>query len=403
MPPHHYRFHTEILYTSRQMYLEAADIFYRQNIFVSVGCGHPEYAARMIDLVTVATGYHAMNFKHHSMEIRLTPTRDDDERLHLQREQYIIAGDDVLQLRNILQGFYVKIRRFPILQTRISTIVSVDISVRGIADIVNGKTRSNNDPISVEKLLEPFRRLHNMRVRVGGHVTSFYKKSFKKCSAEQLPTAADLLYTVSSTRDDGNEALRNGELGRAVTQYGLAVNNLRWGFMRLFADPLTVDISELREIGPKLNTLQYNLGSLLASSYLGLGKYTKSYRYAQCLSLAYSDADLHSGAWYPGRPVCAKIMFTKVLAGKALGQPVQALMDLDVGLKLSPGDEAMKEERIVLCGLVRNKMDKEMQTSWACALNMRTEESKKQQDSVTAQSVARRRDLEALIEKKLVA
>lgn len=343
----------------------------------------------------MATGHHASNFKHYSMEVHLGPHRHRDELSQYPYEQLIIAGEDVPHFCNILPGVYVERHRLWGGEEWTSTNVSVQINVERVADIEKESTGPNNDCPSVKRLLEPFCRLYGMRVRIGGYVTLSYKERIEQCAARQPPTAAELVSMVFRYREEGNDATQHGNLTTAAKKYETALDLLLSGYMRLTVHPATVASPEFptKETLTEMNNLQVNLRSVLASSYLELGEYAKSYRCAQdvCFYEVKSIA-----VWQD----CAHVMFCQALAGKALGQPVQALMDLDLGLQFDRYDEKMKKERKVLCDLVRKEMDSDLQMKWTCALNTRSNKSKKRQNSAAAQNVARWKFLEALIKGK---
>ncbi len=370
-------------------------MFYRKNLFVSVTCRCQRFDTRMAEMVVVATGHHASNFKNYYMEVHLRMKRENDQGWsRLPREQIIIAGDDVSQFCNLLPGVNLDPERPWLRQVwaSLSTDVCIQININRISDEEN----ANNDPPMVKRLLEPFRRFYGIRIQVEGHVTPSYKKNIEHCAAQQVPTAVDLISMVSKNKEEGNEAKRNGNLDTALERYEAALDLMSLG-MQSTTHLLTAGTVA------EINILLIKLRSLLASAYLEFGEPAKSYRYAQGLRLTKSEVNQYRDAALPVVPDYVHMMFCKALAGKILGQPVQALMDLDVALEHSPPDEKMKGERTVLCDLVREKMNNEVQMKWACALGARSTKLKKGRRSVPAQSMERWKELEALIESKPVA
>lgn len=396
IPPHQYCFHTGILSVNRQINSEAADVFYRKNLFVSVTCCCPRLDAKMAGIVVVAAGHHASNFKNYYMEVHIRTQWDSPQGwLPPSREQIIIAGEDVSQLCNLLPG----VNLDPLMPWHrrvwpsLSTDVCIQINIKRISDEEN----AINDFPMAKRLLEPFRRFYGIRVQVEGHVTPSYKESIEQCAARQVPTATDLISMVSKDKEEGNDAKRNGNLDTALKKYEAALNLMRLGCMHITTYPPT------SETVAEVDVLLIKLRSLLASAYLEFGEPSKSYCCAQELRLTKSKVNHYCDAGLPVLPDLVHILFCKALAGKTLGQPVQALMDLDVALRISPDDEKMKEERKVLCDLVRERMKNEVQMKWACALGVRSTKMKKVRRSVPAQSVALWKELEALIESKPVA
>ena len=401
MPPHQYSFHTAILGTNRQINSEATKVFYRQNLFVSLTCEHPKFGRKMASFVVVATGHHAGNFKHCSMEVHLGPHRHSDEVSQLPCEKLIIAGEDVTSFCNMLPRIYFECYSLRSGENRTSTHVFVQVNADGVADIENGDTGPENDCPLVKRLLEPFCHLHGMRIRVGGFVTPSYKQRIEQCAARAPPTAAELISIVSKHREEGNEATRKEKLVTAAKRYESALEMLDSGYIRLTARPARVEatVPPRKKDLAEMNALQIYLRSTLASTYLTLGEHSKSYRCAQDLGLSRSYV-----FWYHSFPevsqlwrVCGHIMFCKALAGKELGQPVQALMDLDLGLYFDRFNKRMVKEREVLCGLLPKKLDSDLEMKWACALPKRSKNPKRRQDFKATQIAVEWKHLETLI------
>lgn len=339
----------------------------------------------MAGVVVVATDHHASNFKHLSMRVHISPHWYSDERSHTPFDQFIIAGDDLPSFCNILPRLNIHGLGHWKREIWISTNVCVQINVQRFADVESNKTKPETDHFSVKRLLEPFRRLYGMRVRVGGHVTPSYKESIEYCAARQPPTAVDLVCMISKRREEGTQSMQSSNIATAVTTFESALDLLRSGHMRLTIHPVTVATPETpdKQVTTAMQTLEINLRCLLASSYLELGEHAKSYRCAQDLRLT-KLFDRYCNLNPPEGPDWARIMSIEAMAGKVLGQPVQALMDLDLGLTFSPDDEAMKEERKSLCGFVRKKMNSDLQMNGVRALDRRTTRLKERQPSAVA-------------------
>ena len=371
-------------------------MFYRKNLFVSVTCSCPRFDAKMAGMAVVATGHHASKFKNYYMEVHLRTSWDSPQGwTRPPREKIVIAGEDVSQFCSLLPRVSLETpmpwhrRNWPSL----STDICIQINIKRISDEENV---NNNFPMT-KRLLEPFRRFYGIRVQVEGYVTPSYKESIEQCAIRQVPTATDLISMVSKDKEEGNEAKRNGNLDTALGKYEAALNLMNLGCMHITTFPPT------SETVADVDVLLVELRSLLASAYLESGEASKSYCCAQEMRLTKSKVNQYLDAGLPVLPDLVHILFCKALAGKTLGQPIQALMDLDVALEHSPTDEKMKEEREILCDLVREKMKNEVQRKWACALGVRSEKLKKDQRSGAAQSVARRKELEALIESNPLA
>lgn len=346
-------------------------------------------------------GHHAHNFKQHSLEVHLPPNLGSDGRLLFPHEPVIIAGEDLPHLCTIMLGICHKRVEFENSKHWDQIKVSVEVNVRSIAVTEKHKAGFTHDPPSVRSLLEPFRRLYSFRLRVGGHVTASYKEDIEESAAQIPPATATLICTVSKYRDEGNEAMQNGDLDTALTRYRSALDMLISAKIRFAA--MKIDYHTLKFL-PEVNdlialdVLHVRLRSILAGTYLEIGAYAKSYGCAQesqryCWQMYLDALNLT-------RPDLGHTMLCKALAGKALGEPVQALIDIDEALSYCPGDKTMTEERRILCGLVRKEMHSDVQMGWADALKTRTAKSKKSkrhQRSAGAFNMARSKGMEKMI------
>ena len=366
-------------------------------------------------LVTVIRGRYADNFKHHSLEVHLGPRGPQTSYgRQILPQRVVVAGDDVPQLCCFLPQICYNHYTFSADRRWVSRKVHVEINVRSNAFAEDEKYDCDNDPPSVKRLLEPFRQLYGYHVVVEGYVTTSYKESIEASAAEPPPYALAVVCMVSKGRDEGNEAMQKGSLAIALSRYQSALDVMTSAY-KCFAST-TLKLSEWG-IADKsdmiaMDILQLSLRSLLADTYLKVGEYAKSYGCAQGL---YGWYDLDANANISVRPDFVRMMFCKALAGKALGEPIQALRDIDEALSYSPNDEAMTEERKVLCGLVRKKIQSDVRMTWDGGLNARTgklkkpnkskkvKRSKNPQSSAEGYSLEGRKDLERLMDKKEIA
>ena len=368
------------------------------------------------DLVTVTAGYWANDFKHYSLEVHLGPrgTQLIGDR-HVYAQRVVVAGDDVAQLCCLLPRIcYYHFIRLDGWEW-VSRTVDVEINVRSNAIAEDEKDGCDNDPPLVKRLLEPFRQLYGYNVAVEGHVTTCYKESIEASAAQPPPTASDVVCIVSKGRDEGHEAMQMGSLGIALSRYQLALHFMTSNSKRLAV--INRNLGEWRITDKSdliaMDMLQLNLRSLLADAYLKVGQYAKSYACAQDLDCRYP---LHPEADLSVQSDLVRLMLCKARAGKALGEPVQALRDIDEALGYSPDDEALKEERKKLCGLLRKKLDADVRITWAGGLTARTGKLKKPKNSRKVKRAEKpqysapegyslnvRRDLERLMDKKEIA
>lgn len=310
----------------------------------------------MENLVIVTSGYHARKFEQHSLEVHLPPNLGSDGRLHFPYERAIIAGEDLPHLCSTMLGICHKRVGFENSKHWDQVKVSVEINIRSIAVTETNKAGFIHDPPSVRSLLEPFRRLCSFRLRIGGHVTASYKEDIEKSAAQIPPAAATLICIVSKYRDEGDKASQNGDLDTALTRYRSALDMLisariRFQAMRIY-DHTQKFLPELNDL-IALDVLHVRLRSILAGTYLKIGAYAEAYGCAQ--ESQRLRFQIYNEAVNLTRLDLGHTMLCKAVAGKALGEPVQALRDIDEALRYCPGDKMMKKERKSLCGLVRKE------------------------------------------------
>ena len=368
------------------------------------------------DLVTVVRGYYADKFEHYSLEVHLGPRGPQmcGGRLILP-QRVVVAGDDVPKLCCFLPHICYTHYTFSNGWEWVGGKVDVEIKVLSNAFAEDEEDSCDKDPPSVKRLLEPFRQLYGYHVTVEGPVTTSYKKSIEASAAKPPPTPMDVVCIVSKGRDEGYEAFQKGSLGLALLRYQSALHVMTSEYKRLEArrsSSVEQQIYDKNDL-VAMDVVQLNLRSLLAETYLKVEDYAKSYGCAQDLGTWYSlrtDADVSVA------PDLVRILLCKALAGKALGEPIQALRDIDEALSYSPNDEALKEERKVLCGLVRKKLQTDVRMTWADGLNVRTgklkepnqwrkvkrslKRSKKPQPAAQGYSLIERKDLEQLMNNK---
>ena len=368
---------------------------------------------RVGDLVTVIRGSYADDFKHHALEVHLGPRgRQESCGEQILAQRIVVAGDDVRSLCIFLPRICYNHYHFSEGSGWIPRTVDVELNVQSNAIPEDEKDGCDNDPLSVKRLLEPFRQVYGYNVAVAGHVTSSYKESIEACANEVPPDALKVIRMASKGRDEGNEAVQKGNLGVALSQYESALHVMTSAYKRFAATRLNLaewGIADKEDL-MAMDKLQLNLRSFLADAYLQLGKFAKSYGCAQDLDCWY---DLDAQTNISIQPDLVRMMFCKALAGKALGEPVQALRDLDEALRYDPNDEAMREERKVLCGLVRKKLHSDVRMTWADGLNARTgklkkpnklrkvKRSRKPQPAAEGYSLGERKDLEELMDKEI--
>ena len=367
------------------------------------------------DLVTVARGHYANNFKHYSLEVHLGPRGPQTSRgRQILPQRVVVAGDDVPQLCISLPRICYNHFTFSDNGGWLSGKVNVEIRVKSNAVAEDENDGCDNDPPSVKRLLEPFRQLYGYRVAVEGHVTTSYKEGIEASAAESSPNASKVVCMVSKGRDEGNEAMQKGSLGIALSRYQSALDVMTSANNRFQSTKMSLSewgIADKSDL-IAMDILQLSLRSLLADTYLKVGEYAKSYGCAQDLDCWY---ELNADANISVRPDFVRMTFCKALAGKALGEPIQAIRDIDEALRYSPNDEAMMEERKALCGMVRKKLQNDVRMIWAGGLNARTgkskkpnkskkvKRSKKAQPSAEGYSLGERKDLESLMGKMEIA
>lgn len=275
------------------------------------------------DLVTVARGYYADNFEHHSLQVHLGPRglQMSDGRLIL-TQRVVVAGDDVPKLCCFLPQICYTHYTFPDGWTFVHGKVDVEINVLSNAVAEDEEDSCDKDPPSVKRLLEPFRQLYGYHVAVEGPVTTYYKESIEGSAAEPPPTLLDVVCIASKGRDEGHKAMQKGSLDVASLRYQSALDVLTSAYKRVQAGRSSLADWQIHDKSDlvAMDILQLNLRSHVTETYLKADEYAKSYACAQDLDPWYA---LLAGADVSVVPDLVRIVFCKALAGKALGEPIR--------------------------------------------------------------------------------
>ena len=358
-PGHVYCFQTAVLRTNRQISKEAEHVFYHTNRFVFIKHhynllkefrhlpelfekeGIKEFFERR-GFPILATSQTARVFKHCSMEVSLgvrsnapdsvpKEVRWNSRKENILRKGswFMIAHEDLQQLCKIIlevqQCLYGTYRH----------TILVDVVNR----VDQRRIRPKDGPIpldaNVQRLLEPFRRLHSIgKIIILGDVNGQYKSEIVASMMKGPPTAEVMINTACTTKAEGDEASHNGDFSSAVSAYEKAHSDIEAGHQPQF--PLAL-VAKGKYAGRKISSakehLTFTLRLDMMMALLKLGEYRNASNWAR-MELLGSKGVISNAEF-------ARMSYLSSQARRALGQSQLAFYELTEAVLRDPGNEAM--------------------------------------------------------------
>jgi len=366
-PPYIYRFHTAILHTSRQLYVEASNIFYDQNLFTLVTSSYANFEAFCLesDLKVFACGRKAASATRTALAVSFdqaapfdpaTPTilrrRPTTTTGRLERIRMIIAAADLPKLCKILFLFSQDYSNRPTLlqYSRLDAHV-VTPPDRALSEIMD-QTR---DKSFVKSLLEPLRCLHNLKeASVTGYVSSKYADEIRQSLCREPPTALELVTTAFSDQVRGNEALLDGNMNLATSIYQEAIDRIHAGFARGTADTLTGE--KFIHKSSTVVFLEIRLGFHKALTEIGLktGAFRNVHKWIlAAMNILDCLRDTDPAAY-------AQLWYWRSMATEALRGPEAAYRDVSQALSFEPDNLKWSAELRRLNNIIDEKTVEEI-------------------------------------------
>ncbi len=250
-PQHYYEFHTSILLANKNLYQEAAYIFYEENVFVLVSTNDEPgltYKGLLLGFiehcgVPVWVGKSQANeFPHHNMKLYIGDRIKEDTRLpnfynasadqeQKPRTEFIIAGDDL----ELLCKSYMKACLYitsSVYENYLQTsLIRLEV-LEGKSQAFFATLRAGHKPATYErKLLEPFSRLHShASVHINGAISAEYKSEISSEIMKPPQIADDLLRSMIIAQYQAEEQFHHGNLDLACKTYQAVIEDVEIGF-----------------------------------------------------------------------------------------------------------------------------------------------------------------------------
>lgn len=154
--------------------------------------------------VVLAVGYDARNFTgHFAMKLRYDPKNPSHHaRTGKQYESHlVIAGQDIPTFcRALLIANQRASNHYE--RVLIESLLRTDVSFCGIE--ANGmKKPPTRDLAFFKELLEPFRRLHSLKIKICGHISLGYRKIIETSASKEPLHGPDSMEKASKLRVQG--------------------------------------------------------------------------------------------------------------------------------------------------------------------------------------------------------
>ena len=332
-----YRFHTSILFTNRQVYHEASDIFYMENLFIRVNMTSQGLSHQRETLKLWANHNDALSIRanvskvqactRHVMEIEVIPDplvsssqrRDhhfmlacdslaDFCREYLCMSEYmkIIIGDEVADPpENGKPGAFLNAatksaaahREDPTKNSRsvVETKAIIDEEANGRKTLVNGITGAKSRPSEppgltprLRRLLEPLRVLHSIGFScIDAPISEHYRQEIQSSLSRARPAIHDHYLKLLSTYDEALETFAAGCFASAIHKLRDTLDiyneeiyvDSHNAFVRLGTGPLAGVLFK-----DDLRKMWHSLYTYLARAYLEFPKDVQCVRAAQTVA-----------------------------------------------------------------------------------------------------------------------
>lgn len=339
-PPYRYRFHVTILFANNQIYDEASNVFYRENLFVRL-CLIYDPGPSIPNVCFLASGNTAENFKYYSLEIGFHPSMENFTSLCRSRgaKNFMLTSDELPMLCKAPVGLRDDH------DDRHRVLEAADIQLRVLPCLMkayNGQVpRSTSaDLPSTKLLLEPFRALRGTHsLDVVGFVSIQYCSAIKCNAYRKGPAVEDVLLKVEDLKNEGDQAQEDGNTTLAISHYQEAIDHLDIGFDLATVDDSSTGIWADGLVHKATKYLYFEVRSALAAVYFSIAEYEMACEQGQraCLLHLRKIPD-------PRRPRTSQVWFCRAMASKALGNIEIALGEANMAVCLGGGSALMREE-----------------------------------------------------------
>ena len=288
----------------------------------------------------------ARKFKHYAMEIKVgglliepsgqswQPAKLKDRR---SCQMFMIACDDFEQFCGVVLYInqFLRIPNGYSTSTKIFLCLYVDI----IAPDYQNPIPPKNDtavPSSIQRLLEPLRRLHGIdAVVIKGAVSETYKENVKRSIMRKAPTADEMITTACALKTEGDDAFHSADFWSSVYAYEKAISMIEAVRQPRYCSALVKEGSYSGWL--VLNAVQhlhYKLHLDIVSAFLLLHEYHRAHNWTMVELWSRTGLMWNTGAVSDDE--VAQLWYLKAQASKGLGKIDRAHHELKWALMLAP-------------------------------------------------------------------
>lgn len=331
----------------KQIYHEARDVFRRLNIFVCIETPFPDAQHSVVELgrvPMVADGKPAEGFQPCQMRCVI----DAPEMIGGHGSKFIIALDD-------LETFCTMWYYFDLSHTELNSHLGLSLT---IAENPNDE-RDQQLPKSIQtSLLLPWGRVKNLdHFHIHGPHNKELAEDLRKTMNTPYVSPARCVEEATSLKDEGNQALKAGNILRALELYRtsfmaihIVISGRRrnvWGDS-FFETYIREGRLKGQWAGLVRTTLRIQLVANSMLAYLKLEEYDEAYfwgmRSINLMRESFQEAADQPRLGFPGADSWGKIYYRTAIAAKALGEMGEAREMLRIAAAWLPNDHVVKAD-----------------------------------------------------------
>lgn len=282
----------------------------------------------------IAMDQAARDFKYYAMEVfagqvvnagKSVPTERwwtrEERKGWREGSMFMIASDDIRKFCRVILELHRHIYGSSP-RSQDHSVVLIDVVTRG--DQLTTCLDDGSIPViaKVQRLLEPFRRLHSIgKVVIAGQIDDQYNSETVAIMMKEPPTSAEMIHTACATKAKGDEAFRNKDFPSSLSAYEKAYDDIEAGHQP--SSPFTC-ITEGKYAGVHVLSaekhLLFTLRMKIVATLLQLHEYENA--------LNWADMTLYYSQNVVSKRESARFLHLKSQASRGLGLSEAALSDL---------------------------------------------------------------------------
>ncbi len=282
----------------------------------------------------IAMDQAARDFKHYAMEVFAGQVVNAGNSVRTERwwtseerkewregSMFMIASDDIRQFCRVILDLHRHIYGAS-LRSQDHSVVLIDVITRG--DQLTTCLNDGSIPIidKIQRLLEPFRRLHSIgRVVIAGQINDKYSSEIVAGMMKEPPTSAEMIHTACATKAKGDEAFRNKDFPSSLSAYEKAYDDIEAGHQ--LSSPF-ISITEGQYAGVQVLSaekhLLFTLRMEIVATLLQLHEYENA--------LNWADMKLYYSQNVVSKRESARFWHLRSQASRGLGLSEAALSEL---------------------------------------------------------------------------